>query len=192
MRAAQALAGDDTLIVVTADHSHTLGFAGYPRRGNPILGKVVGRSTEDHPEGDLARDALGLPYTTLSYANGPGYPGATATQPEGPKRFPSVPRDVRRAKDWPDLSAVDTEDPDFLQLSAFPMRSETHAGDDVGVWATGPGADAVRGSIEQNVVFHLMLQAQPRLVALLCRLRHCEQGVPLRRPVLEAVAAPRR
>ena len=192
VRTAQALVGDDTLIVVTADHSHTLGFAGYPKRGNPILGKVVGRSTEDHPEGDLARDALGLPYTTLSYANGPGYPGATATQPEGPKRFPSVPKDVRRAKDWPDLAAADTEDPDFLQPSAFPMRSETHAGDDVGVWATGPGADAVRGAIEQNVVFHLMLQAQPRLVALMCGLGRCEQGVPVRRPDVEAVIGARR
>jgi alkaline phosphatase len=192
VRVAQVLAGDDTLVVVTADHSHTLGFAGYPKRGNPILGKVVGRSTEDHPEGDLARNALGLPYTTLSYANGPGYPGATANQPEGPKRFPSVPRDVRQASAWPDLGAVDTEDPDFLQPAAFPMRSETHAGDDVGVWATGPGSDAVRGSIEQNVVFHLMLQAQPQLVALLCRLGDCEQGVPLRRPGLEAVLSGRR
>jgi alkaline phosphatase len=189
VRVADALFGDDTLVVVTADHSHTLNFLGYPRRGNPILGKVQGRSTEDHGSG-LALDGLGRPFTTLSYASGPGYPGATDEQPEGPKRFPNGSKGVRRAADWPDLSQVDTEAPDFLQLAPFPLRSETHGGDDVGVWARGPGASAVRGSIEQNVVFHVMLQAQPRLVALLCRLGDCERGVPVRRPTLDSLRAP--
>ncbi|HEX5756803.1 MAG TPA: alkaline phosphatase, partial [Arenimonas sp.] len=64
-------AADDTLILVTADHSHTLNLVGYPTRGNPILGKVVGSVGED--EGvELAVDALGLPFTSLVYANGPG------------------------------------------------------------------------------------------------------------------------
>ena len=43
-------------------------IAGYPKRGNPILGKVVsvGKTT---PE--LAAD--GIPYTTLGYTNGLGF-----------------------------------------------------------------------------------------------------------------------
>ena len=186
VRVAMESAGDDTLVVVTADHSHTLSLGGYPRRGNPILGKVVGRSNEDD-EPSFAEDALGLPFTTLSYANGPGYAGASELQPEGPKRFPHQPRKVAPATSHPDLRDVDTQSPDFLQPAYFPLRSQTHGSDDVGVWASGPGASAMRGSLEQNVVFHVMLQAQPALVALLCRMGACEQGVPVRRPSLDAL-----
>lgn len=187
------LSSDDTLILVTADHSHTLTFMGYPQRGNPILGKVMGRSAEDAP-GGLASDALGLPYTTLSYANGPGYAGATDQQARGAKRFPHIVSGAQAADSRPSLRDVDTQDPDYLQEATLPLGSETHGGEDVGVWARGPGADAVRGSIEQNVIFHLMLQAQPRLVALLCRLGDCEHGVPVRRPTLQSLTTvpPRR
>ncbi|KXJ70903.1 hypothetical protein RP20_CCG022131 [Aedes albopictus] len=52
---------EDTLIVVSSDHGHTMTYNGYPKRGNDILG-IGGVSDED-----------GLPYTTLSYANGEGY-----------------------------------------------------------------------------------------------------------------------
>lgn len=172
----------DTLILVTADHGHVLNFAGYPRRGNPILGKVVEADSKD---GAPAHDLLGLPYTTLSYANGPGYPGASDVQPAGPKRFPHEPAKAKAATARPDLSAVDTADPDYLQESTLPLGSETHAGDDVGVWASGPGAAAVRGSIEQHEIFHLMLQAQPTLRALMCELDYCVQGVPAKLPVLD-------
>ncbi|XP_063704170.1 alkaline phosphatase 4-like, partial [Culicoides brevitarsis] len=51
--------GDDTLILVTADHSHSVTFNGYPERGNDILGF-------GHKEGVE-------PYETISYANGPGF-----------------------------------------------------------------------------------------------------------------------
>lgn len=54
----------DTLIVVTSDHAHVMTMAGYPERGNDILG-LSGLSGAD-----------GLPYATLGYANGP--PAATA------------------------------------------------------------------------------------------------------------------
>ncbi len=121
---------EDTLIIVTADHSHTMTINGYPRRGNPILGKVIG------PDGKMILGVDGLPYTTLTYADGPGY-----------------------VKDRPDLSEVDTEAPNYLQQAAFPLESETHGGEDVAVYAKGPGEDLMRGVIEQNEIFHIMLEA---------------------------------
>lgn len=50
---------EDTLIVVSSDHAHTMTVAGYPSRGNDILGVV-----------DTAKGDDGKPYTTISYANG--------------------------------------------------------------------------------------------------------------------------
>jgi alkaline phosphatase len=188
VRAATELTSpDDTLVLVTADHSHTLTLSGYARRGNPILGKVHGGNNEGTATIDpsaLARDATGLPYTTLNYASGPGYVGATAQQPEGPKRFPHMGKQHAAAKlGRPDLTEVDTESPDFLQEAIFPLNSETHGGDDVGVWALGPGSDAVRGSIEQNAIFHILLQATPRLRTALCAKGLCDaHGVPVALP----------
>jgi alkaline phosphatase len=174
----------DTLILVTADHSHTLTFAGYPVRGNPILGKVRGASGEEEATGPYALDALGLPYTTLSYANGPGYPGATSQQPEGPKRYRHLHQGAFAVRDGrPDLSRLDTQSPDYLQESTLPLEDETHGGDDVGLWARGPGSEAVRGSLEQHAVFHLMLQANPVLRRRLCEGGACDaRGIPVALP----------
>lgn len=189
VRVADAMTSEtDTLILVTADHSHTLSFVGYPQRGNPILGKVEGSATEDGGDG-LARDRLGLPFTTLTYANGPGYPGPSNRQPQGPKTYPHTLASAEMSSGRPDLSHVDTAHPDYLQESLSPLSSESHGGDDVGVWARGPGAEAVRGSIEQNVIFHLLLQAQPEMLRHLCALDECEHGVPVRLPEGAALRA---
>jgi alkaline phosphatase len=178
----QATSSEDTLILVTADHAHTLTFAGYPKRGNPILGKVRGSSGEDEG-GDLVTDAIGLPYTTLGYANGPGYAGASSAQPAGPKRYLHSGAGFQPADGRPDLQQVNTEDPDYMQEAAIPLPSETHGGDDVGIWARGPGSDAVRGSVEQNAIFHILLQATPRLRQRACDAGLCDaDGVPVELP----------
>jgi alkaline phosphatase len=179
--AVEATSADDTLILVTADHAHTMTFAGYPARGNPILGKVRGRSGEDGESGAYALDLLGLPYTTLGYANGPGYIGASSQQPEGPKRFQHEASGVQATEGGrPDLTHVDTEHPDFMQEATVPIKSETHGGDDVGIWARGPGAEAIRGSLEQNAIFHVMVQATPRLREIVCTRELCNaDGVPV-------------
>jgi alkaline phosphatase len=151
----------DTLILVTADHSHTLSLAGYPTRGNPILGKVVRRGRDGTLKPMLGAD--GMPYTALQYANGPG-----AGKDGAPRA---------------DLTGVDTTDPDFHQQALVALGGETHGGDDVGVWARGPGADAVRGSVEENTLFHFFVQATPKLRDALCAKGYCDaNGVPAELP----------
>ena len=128
---------EDTLIIVTADHSHTFTIAGYPSRGNNILGLVREVPAKDGNPLKNSLDANGKPYTTLAYTNGPGY----------------------RAGGRPDLTNVDTTNVEFLQEAMVPMASETHAGEDVPVYARGPKAHLVRGSMEQNWIFHVMMEA---------------------------------
>jgi alkaline phosphatase len=150
----------DTLVLVTADHGHVLTVGGYPKRGNPILGIVVGNDAKGNPSDRPSLDALGLPYTTLGYHNGPGYTGANAIQPEGPKQLTyAIPgqQGIRRGR--PDLTKFDTHDPDYLQESAVPMLSETHSAEDVPVYAGGPGAHLFHGVQEQSYLFHAIVEA---------------------------------
>ncbi|HEX5756862.1 MAG TPA: alkaline phosphatase, partial [Arenimonas sp.] len=95
---------------------------------------------------------------------------------------PHYPQQVQAFTGRPRLHDVDTAHPNYLQEALVPLTSETHGGDDVGVWATGPGAAAVRGTFEQNVIFHLLAQAQPTLRAHLCEVGGCENGVPVGLP----------
>ena len=140
---------DETLILVTADHSHVFTIAGYPKRGNPILGKVVtvGASTPS-----LADD--GLPYTTLGYTNGLGFADyGSATDSDIRYNDPV-------AAGRKDLSAIDTTTPGFHQEALIPLGdSETHAGEDITLHATGPGAQLAQGNIEQSAVFQVINQA---------------------------------
>ena len=149
----------DTLILVTADHSHTLTFAGYPTRGNPILGLTVSNDAQGFAESTPAKDALGLPYTTLAYTNGPGYPGKSDQQGAGPKRAPHYPRTVEPAVGRPDLTDVDVQGPNYLQEAMVPAGAETHGGEDVAVYGWGAGSLRLGGVLEQNVIYYVMKAA---------------------------------
>ena len=41
----------------------------------------------------------------------------------------------------------------------MPLGSETHAGEDVAIYAVGPGAEAVHGTVKNTHIFHVMKDA---------------------------------
>ncbi len=143
--AATMTSSRDTLILVTADHSHVLTISGYPARGNPILGLVKAPGATAP-----TLDYKGQPFTTLSYATGPGF----AMQDEA-----APGQRVVAPGRGQDLSAVDTTSPDFHQQSLVGLSGETHGGEDVALYARGPGADLARGAINQNEIYHIMRRA---------------------------------
>ena len=122
---------EKTLILVTADHSHVFTIAGYPARGNPILGLVKKEN------GKTAKDADGKPYTTLGYQNGPNF----------------------RDADDDALTDKVVAGKNYLQQSGVHLESETHAGEDVALYATGPGSEAVQGVMDQTEIFGVITNA---------------------------------
>ncbi|PIK46355.1 putative alkaline phosphatase [Apostichopus japonicus] len=133
-RALELVDTDDTLVIVTADHGHVMSMAGYPSRGNPILGLVDGIKGSDD-----------LPYTTLGYMNGYGFRRVNQSFHETGKR--------------PNLTDVDTEDPSFAQDALVPLDSETHGGQDVAIYALGPMSHLFHGVQEQSYIAHAMKYA---------------------------------
>ncbi|XP_037824116.1 membrane-bound alkaline phosphatase-like [Lucilia sericata] len=121
---------EDTLIVVTSDHAHTMTINGYASRHSDILGL----------SDDVADD--GLPYTILSYANGPGYE-KTFSDKKGRK----------------DLSDKDFTDPKRKYMATVPLESETHGADDVAIFALGPFAHYFSGNYIQTNLPMLMARA---------------------------------
>lgn len=125
---------EDTLIVVSADHAHTMTYAGYGSRGADIFG-----------DGGVS-DVDNMPYMTLTYANGPGY--YVHMNGEGRVNLTSV-----------DLSNLSRRQYIFRHPGTVPMSSETHAGEDVGVFASGPFANLFVGNLEQHLIPHFMAYA---------------------------------
>lgn len=158
----------DTLIVVTADHSHTLTIGGYPIRNNPILGltREANGATGDVETSD-AVDLLGKPYTTLLYANGLGFAAGVAGEDiYGAKTSKTDMTPGSLSNPRADLTSVNTKDMNYHQEALVPTSAETHAGEDVMIFAKGPGAHLFRGVVEQSYIFHVMADAHPLLSSM--------------------------
>ena len=135
---------EETLVLVTADHSHVFTIAGYPVRGNPILGLVVENDITGEPSPEAAVDATGTPYTTLGYANGPG------TAADRPRPVPEVGTGAVYQAFVP---------VEHTRIDGSLDYSETHGGEDIALYGIGVGSERVGGVIEQNLVFDIMTQA---------------------------------
>jgi len=121
----------NTLIVLTADHDHTMQINGYPKRGNPIIDIV-----RDYATGEPKKDADGKTFTTLVFGNGPNRPNARA-----------------------DVDSTVAQSDDYHQETGVHKSSETHGGGDVKLYATGAGSASFKGTIENTRVFDLMKAA---------------------------------
>lgn len=143
---------EETLVIVTADHEHVINFQGYCGRGTPITGLCmdIGQGQVEHTGTPVVADD-GKPYTVVTYGNGPG--SVLIKDGEG-DNAPYVSAEGRAT-----LTQEQAQDPDFLQPALLPMSSESHSGVDVALWATGPWAHLFGGTMNQEMVFHVMNHA---------------------------------
>jgi alkaline phosphatase len=130
----------NTLIVVTADHDHTLVLNGYAVR--------TGKTTDTNPgvlgllrnytNSALALDIGGNPFTIIGFGNGENRP-------------------VTRTA----LTDAQVFDKTYHQEAAIPTAagSETHGGADVFLGAIGKGASTFSGVMENTAVFGLIRKA---------------------------------
>jgi len=81
-------------------------------------------------------------FFTLNYANGPGY--HDHAMPGGGRRDPRN---------------MDYMNPSFRQPTTVPKEDETHSGEDVGVFTSGPWAHLFSGVYEQSYIAHALMYA---------------------------------
>ncbi|MFQ2190499.1 alkaline phosphatase [Aeromonas jandaei] len=129
----------NTLIVVTADHDHTLVLNGYAKR--------TGKTTADNPgvlglvknyeTGEPSKDADGMPYTIIGFGNG-------YNRVDGPRSSVAPLDDAT-------VSANDYHQEVVVKVGE--IGNETHGGTDVFLGAIGRGADSFHGSLDNTTVF---------------------------------------
>ena len=122
---------DDTLMVVTADHSHVFTMGAYSARGSNILGFGT---LENANVSDIDK----LPINIIAYGNGPNF---------------AAPRNATY------LYSLNTNLTNYTAPTALPLKMETHGGEDVPVYAHGPWSHLFIGTMEQHTIAHKMAYA---------------------------------
>jgi len=129
---------NDTLISVSADHSHVFTFGGYAPRGASLFG--LGADFVDTYDKESV--------FVIGYGNGPGFDDYldvnSTTQCE--RKKPSAMKDEYEVQNGtiPDIKRT--------WPTAQQTDSETHAGEDVPIFASGPWAHLLTGVNEQTLV----------------------------------------
>jgi len=130
----------NTLIVVTADHDHTMVLNGYAKRTGPTSASNPGvlGLLRNVVSGNFENDVGGLPYTIIGFGNGESRPAARTA-----------------------LTDAQVSGATYHQEAAVPMGpgSETHGGTDVFLGAAGVGADKFSGVMNNVDVFGLIKTA---------------------------------
>ena len=134
----------NTLIVVTADHDHTMVLNGYAKR--------TGKTTASNPgvlgllrnyfDGSVAKDLDGKPFTIIGFGNGENRPAGNRGA------FADLTDDIVFANTYHQEAVI-----------RMPAGAETHGGTDVFIGATGMGADQFSGFMDNTKVFSLLRTA---------------------------------
>ena len=162
--------GDDTLVLVVADHNHPISVVGtidddmtttpnVPMRERVRIYEKAGFPNYPKPDADgypsrvdvsrrIAMFSASLPdhYETfrprLDNPNAPTVPGKEAGTFDANERYKDVPGAVFRLGNLPRLA-----------------NASVHSGEDVILTATGPGSERVHGQLENTDVFRVMAEA---------------------------------
>ncbi|CAG5110253.1 Oidioi.mRNA.OKI2018_I69.chr2.g4670.t2.cds [Oikopleura dioica] len=139
---------NETIVMVSADHSHTFSIGAYGKRGENIFGP----GSQTSPDGENVM--------ILGYANGPGYNIHEKTDQSGKvtcvRKLPSEYQDEwdtsNGKKPFENLLAPTA----VRNINPSGTNGETHGAEDVAVYAQGPWAHLMTGTHEQVMVAHVM------------------------------------
>lgn len=161
---------ENSLIIITADHDHTLMLNGYVERTGPYLpGQQTSVLGLVKNQNGLTRDINGNPYPVISFGNGKKRPTLNRNDDSVTQlRDDDECRPVMNTSSytfsytpsyqgWCTGAAADDFQQEAVIQTGF-KDSETHGGTDVFLGAIGQGSDQFSGSLENIDVFYRLNQ----------------------------------